>query len=97
MLLCQWESLVKKMANFHNHVRITPKCIKTGVTPVSCKLSNTIKIPRRYEIIKKVEKQLLNETVNRCGFKMKTLNNRIKDVLDRETLQECWPFIYRMS
>ena len=34
----KWESITKKMADYRNHRRFTLKCIKTSITPVSCKL-----------------------------------------------------------
>ena len=33
---------VKKMVDFHNQRRFTFRCIKTGVTPVSCSLKNAM-------------------------------------------------------
>ena len=49
------EDLIKKMSDYGNHRRFTLRCFKTGITPVSCKLKNTIETPSSYEIIKKAE------------------------------------------
>ena len=34
-LIRKWENTTKKMADYRNHRRFTPKCIKASVTPVS--------------------------------------------------------------
>ena len=39
------------------------RCIKAGVNPASCRLKNTIKTPKSILIIRKAERQLLNERV----------------------------------
>ena len=62
-LLRKWEITVKKMADYRNHRRFRLKCIKTSITPVSCKLKNPLKTNRSYEIIHKAEKQLLYERI----------------------------------
>ena len=88
------------MADFGNHRRFTLKCLVIGITQVSCKLKNTIRTPRSYEIIKKVEKQppderirCINNSLYICGIKRDTCYNRLKSVLDSDTLQECQSFI----
>ena len=62
-LLRKWEITVKKMPDFRNQRRFMLKCIKASITPVSCKLKNPLKSKRSYEIIHKVEKQLLYERI----------------------------------
>ena len=58
------EFTVKKMADNRNH-RFTLRCIKTGITPVSCKIKNPLrnKTIKSYNIIHKAEKQLLYERI----------------------------------
>ena len=55
----------KKMADDRNHRRFTLKCIKAGITPVSCKIKDTLRNNsiRSYNIIHKAEKQLLYERI----------------------------------
>ena len=104
ILLQECEDLVKKMADFSNHRMFTLRCLETGITIVSCKLKNIIRIPRSYEIFKKVEKQLLNKRI-RClnntlyihGVKRDSFDNRMKSVLDTDSLQKCWSFINRVK
>ena len=52
-----------KMVDFQNHRKLTLRCIKVAITPVSCRLRNSVRTPKSYQLIKKVEKQLLNESV----------------------------------
>ena len=53
-----WELTVKKKVDNRNH-RFTLRCIKAGITPVSCKFRNPLKTYKSYQIIHKAEKQLL--------------------------------------
>ena len=71
--------------------QVYPEVLKTGITP------------RIYEIIKKADKQLFNERI-RCinnilhisGIKRDTCYNRLKSMLDQDTIQECWSSINRV-
>ena len=64
-LLRFWEFAVKKMADHGNHRRFTLRCIKVRVTLVSCRIRNPlhVKTNKSYQIIQKVERQLLYERV----------------------------------
>ena len=41
-LLRNREFIVKKMADYRNHRMFTLRCIKTGITPVNCRLKNSL-------------------------------------------------------
>ena len=58
-----WEKIEKKMANYRNHRRFLIKCLKQEVIPVSIKLKTKIHTIKASEIIRKAEKQLLNECI----------------------------------
>ena len=64
-LLRNWENTIKKMADFRNHRCFTLRCIKVRITPVSCKLKDPLqfKTEKSYQIIHKVERQLLCDRV----------------------------------
>ena len=53
----------KKMANYRNNRRFSIKCLKQEVIPVSIKLKTTIYTTKASEIIRRAEKQLLNECI----------------------------------
>ena len=62
-LLCQWERIEGKMANFKNHRQFSLRCLSNDVIPVSIRLKSNIKTPRDQEIIRRTEKALLNERI----------------------------------
>ena len=67
------------MADFQNHRRFTIKCLKNNIIPVSIKLKTSIFTRKANEIIRRAERQLLNEHV-------RTINNMIKiNMFRRET------------
>ena len=66
-----WEKLEKKVANFKNHQRFAIKCLKNDIVPVSVRLKTNIKTSKGLEIIKRAEKQLLNERI-------RTINNQLE-------------------
>ena len=55
-LLRLWEFTVKKMVDHRNHTRFTLRHIKVGITPVSCKIRNSLKSSRSYKMINKEER-----------------------------------------
>ena len=91
-LFRKWEIIVKKMADYRNHRRFTIKWIKASITPVSCKLKNPLshKSSRSYQIIHKVEKQLLYKRIRNINSILATLDKqrenqyqKFKDTLDQ--------------
>ena len=58
-----WEKVEKKMANYKNHRRFTIKCLKRDITPVSIKLRTSLSTKKASQIIRKAERQLLNECI----------------------------------
>ena len=86
--------IVKKMADNRNKRRISIKCLKQEVIPVSIKLKTTIHTTKASEIIRRAEKQLLNECI-RAINNMIELNmyKQLERVLDQDILEECQKFI----
>ena len=87
-LLRQWEKLEKKMANYKNHLRFTIKCLKNEVVPVSVRLKTNIKTQKGIQIIRRAEKQLLNEcirlinnTIELLMLKRDTCSNKVKEII----------------
>ena len=104
----QWEKLEKKIADYKNHLRFTIKCLKNEVIPVSVRLKTNIKTPKGIQIIKKAEKQLLDEhirsinnTIELLMLKRDTCSNKVKEILlekgDHNTLEECTNLIERVK
>ena len=64
----KWERMEAKVSNFKNHQRFSLRCLSKGVTPVSLKLKNLTRKEKGEGIIKKAEKQLLNERIRNINY-----------------------------
>ena len=88
------------MADFSNHQRFSLRCLSLDLIPVSIRLKSTIKIPKGKQIIKKVERALLNERIRSINNTLNMLEQRrdtcifqLEEKLDRESMEECQEFI----
>ena len=102
-LLRRWEKLEKKMANIRNHRQFTIKCLKNNIIPVSVRLKTNIKTTKGLDIIRRAEKQLLNECVRSINnqfelfmFNRDTCKNQLQEILDKEIMEECEDLIKRV-
>ena len=85
------------MSDFRNHWRFTIKCLKNDIVPVSVRLKTNIRTTKGLEIIRRAEKQLLNERIRTINnqlemFMMKrdTCVNKLKNTIREQVLiQEC--------
>ena len=89
-----------KMADFKNHRRFLLRCLSADIIPVSIRLRSNIKSPKGYNIIKRAEKALLNErmrtvnnTITMFENQINTCRNRLKGILDKDSMEECMIFI----
>ena len=94
-LLPQWEKLEIKMANYRNHHRFTIKCLKNDIIPVSVRLKTNIHTTKGLQIIRRAEKQLLNEHIRSINnllemfmIKRDACFLKLKGLVDQETLEE---------
>ena len=90
----------KKMADFSNHQRFSLRCLSLDLIPVSIRLRSTSKTPKGKQIIKKVERALLNERIRSINNTLSMLEKRrdtcifqLEEKLDRESMEECRKFI----
>ena len=88
------------MADFSNHRRFSLRCLNQDLIPVSIRLRSTIKTPKGQQIIRKVERDLLNErirsinnTLNMLKEQRDTCINHLEERLDRDSMEECKSFI----
>ena len=102
-LLRQWEKLEKKMDNFRNHRQFTIKCLKYSIVPVSVRLKTNIKTTKGLDIIRRAEKQLLNECIRSINHQLEmfmlkrdTCTIKLKELLDSKTMQECEDLMKRV-
>ena len=59
-----------KVSDFKNHQRFLLSCLSQGVTPVSLRLKNLTGTQKGEGIIKRAEKQLLNERIRNINSKI---------------------------
>ena len=104
VLLTEWEFWERKMVDFHNCGHFMLRVFKE-ITTVSCRLKNTIRTPRGHHMIRQAERQLLNKRVRQTnhklylfGLKREICTKQLQSLIDhnREDLQECQSFIYRV-
>ena len=95
-----WEKVEKKMADYQNHRRFTIKCLKRDIIPVSIKLRTSLHTRKASQIVRKAEKQLLNECIRSINntieinmLRRDTYFQQLESILDQGTLQECTSFI----
>ena len=95
-----WEKVEKKMADYQNHRRFTIKCLKRDIIPVSIKLRTSLHTRKAIQIVRKAEKQLLNECIRTINniieinmFRRDAYFQQLERTLDQGTLQECTRFI----
>ena len=97
----------KKMADYRNHQRFTIKCLKNEIIQVSFRLRTNVKPSKGLQIIRRAEKQLLNEhirsfnnTLELLMLKRDTCSQELKDILDKEedqkTFEDCSTLIKRV-
>ena len=76
---------------------ITEQCLKNDIVPVSVRLKTNIRTTKGLEIIRKAEKQLLNECIRTINNQLEmfmirkdTCINRFKSIVqDHKLLEEC--------
>ena len=100
LILQLWEKIEKKMADYRNHRRFLIKCLKQEVIPFSIKLKTSIHTTKASQIIRKAEKQLLNEHIRSINnmieiymYKRDTYFHQLEGVRDQNTLEECQKLI----
>ena len=86
----------KKLAEFGNHQIFTLRCLDYGIIPTSCRLKNPIRMPNSYDIIRKAERQLMNErerninnSLDLFGMRKDTCRNQLAVIFDKELFREC--------
>ena len=108
-LLQLWENLEKKMADYRNHRRFSIRCLKPEVIPVSIRLKTIIKTSKGLQIIRRAERQLLNECIRSVNNTLELLMLKrdacIEDLKENiqdkgrnwdKTFEECGSFIKRI-
>ena len=81
------------MADFRNHRKFSLRYLSKDVLPVSVRVKSNMITPRGYNIIKSVERTLLNErirminnTLEMFEYQRDTCINQLTRVLDKEVI-----------
>ena len=84
-----------KVSNFKNHQRFSLRCLSQGITPVNLWLKNLTRTQRGEGIIKRAEKQLLNERIRNINYKIERYHHdkcmykkQVEEILQHD--QEMW-------
>ena len=96
------------MADYRNHLIFTIKYLKNEIIPVSMRLRTNVQTSKGLQIIRKAEKQLLNECIRSVNnmlellmLKRDTCLQKLKGMLyreeDQEILEECNSLIKRVT
>ena len=83
----KWEKMEGKVSDFKNHRRFSLRCLSQGVTPVSLKLKNLTRTKKGEGIIKRAERQLLNERIRNINYKIEKFQHD-KHMYERQLLKE---------
>ena len=88
------------MLDFQNHRKFSLRCLSNGVTLVHAKLKSTIKTPRGWYIIKKAERQLLNECIRSINntlelymYQKETNISHLREEIDQTSMEDCQELI----
>ena len=69
------------MVDYRNHRRFLIKCLKQEVIPVSVKLKTNIHTTKALQIIRRAEKQLLNECIRSINNMIEILHVQVGYIL----------------
>ena len=90
-ILRKWEKMEGKIINFKNHGRFSMRCLDKGLALVSLRIRNLIRTEKGEEIIRKAEKQLLNQrirninnTLDHFEHERYMYQNELKDLIDQD-------------
>ena len=93
----------KNIADYRNHRRFSIKCFKREIIPVSIKLKTCIHTRKASEIVRRAEKQLLNECIRSINnmieinmYKRDSYLHQLEGVLDQKTIEDCKNFMSRV-
>ena len=96
LFYCDNGKKVKRKWQIFIIIRFSLRCLKYDVIPVSVKLKTNIRTSRGLEIIRKTERQLLNECIRSINNKKEAYFYQLRQKLDENTMDECKNFMNRV-
>jgi len=73
----EYEKLLRKLADYRNHLRFNLRCRQQGLIPNSLRLKSTIKGHRAEEILRNAHKKLLSERIRQTQFTIEAISHKI--------------------
>ena len=99
-----WEKLRLRSSDYKNHRIFTLRCLHNDLIPVSIKLRSTIKSTRAKQILKKVEKELLQARIKSINFildntsrQLEECRSKLATIISTQKLRECQDFVDKVS
>ena len=103
-LFREWERLRLREIDYKNHRIFTLRCLHKELVPVSLKLKSTLNTTRAKEIIKKVEKDLIqariksiNNILNNVAIQLEQCRSQLASIISTERLRECQGFVDKVG
>ena len=99
-----WEKLQLRASEYKNHRIFTLRCIHNDLVPSSIKLKSTFKSTRANQILRKVEKDLLQARVKSINFildqtsrQLEECRSKLATIVSTQKLRECQDFVDKVS
>ena len=103
-LFRDWERLRLRASDYKNHRIFTLRCLHKDLVPVSIKLKSTLTTAKARQIIRKVEKDLLqasvkaiNNILDQVTQQAEECRTQLASIISAERLRECQGFIKKVS
>ena len=103
-LFRDWERLQLRASNYKNHRIFTFRCVHKDLIPVSIKLKSTLKTEKARKIIRKAEKDLLqermkaiNSILDNTAKQTEECRSQLASIISAQRLRECQGFINKVG
>ena len=103
-LFSDWERLRLRTSDYKNYRIFSLRCLHKDLIPVSIKLKSTLTTSRARQIIRKVEKDLLqarvkaiNNILDQVASQKEECRSKLASIISAERLTECQGFINKVS
>ena len=103
-LFREWERLWLREIDYKNHRIFTLRCLHRELVPVSLKLKSTLNTTRPKQIIRKVEKDLIqariksiNNILTNVVIQLEQCRSQLASIISTERLRKCQGFIDKVG
>ena len=103
-LFREWERLQLRTSDYKNHRIFSLRCLHKDLVPVSIELKSTLTTSKARQIIRKVEKNLLqarvkaiNNILDQVANQTEECRAKLASIISAERIRECQDFINKVS